>query len=583
MIRSVLLLGAALFLVALLPGPATAHANYVSSDPLPDAILPYNSTPTSVSVTLSEPIEANSATIDVTNGTGARSDLPPVTLSADGRTMSVRLNATGPGIFTVAWTATSAVDGHFTAGSFAYGVQEANGNLPGSLPPGGPTSTGAPVSPFEVGLRFVGFVGLAAALGAVVLGAFMWIPAGRDPDVKATPAYGLGFQVVTNVARAGAFLFALAFAGLFLLTDVLEGSGGAGSIVGSTYKLSVVLSLAVGAALFVVLSSAFAQSRKQSPETVRRHLLIGAVLGFAAIGIGVAGTHAAARDFVVKTVFIEFTLPGVGVIADAAHILGVALWVGGLVTIFAARSFLREPASVPLARIVIGRFSRMAAYCVGLVLLGGLLLAILLVGSVDALFRFGYGWVVLAKVALFAPMVAFGAYNRYRLIPRASETGEPTAAFRQLTRNVRNESALGVTVLVLAALLASLTPAISVAAGPQLFTLDDTVNGIRVHMLVTPTPTIANRSYTLEFLLYYASNGSDYNGGKNTSAITFRSLTNVGLPPSTLALDGPHGNHFFITTLAMSQPGTWRIDPRFTRVDGFDLIATFHIVLTGAG
>src|SRR2546426_663614 len=147
----------------------------------------------------------------------------------------------------------------------------------------------------------------------------------------------------------------------------------------------------------------------------------------------------------------------------------------------------------------------MAAYCVGLVLLGGLLLAILLVGSVDALFRFGYGWVVLAKVALFAPMVAFGAYNRYRLIPRASETGEPTAAFRQLTRNVRNESALGVTVLVLAALLASLTPAISVAASPQL------------------------------------------------------------------------------TTLAMSQPGTWRIDPRFTRVDGFDLIATFHIVLTGAG
>src|SRR5206468_11219043 len=52
------------------------YANYVSSDPVPDAILPYNSTPTSVSVTLSEAIEANSATIDVTNGTGARFDLP---------------------------------------------------------------------------------------------------------------------------------------------------------------------------------------------------------------------------------------------------------------------------------------------------------------------------------------------------------------------------------------------------------------------------------------------------------------------------------------------------------------------------
>ena len=574
--RSLILVGAALFLAALLPGAATAHANYVSSDPLPDAILPYNSTPTSVSVTLSEAIEASAATIEVTNGTGARFDLPPVTLSGDSRTMSVRLNATGPGIFTVAWTATSAVDGHFTAGSFAYGVQDANGNLPGSLPPGGPTSTGAPVSPFEVGLRFVGFLGLAAALGAAVLGAFMWIPAGRDPDVKATPAYGLGFQVVTNVARAGAFLFALAFAGLFLLTDVLEGSGGAGSIVGSTYKLSIVLSLAVGAALFVVLSSAFAQSRKQSPESVRRHLLIGVGLGFAAIGIGVAGTHAAARDFVL----IEFTLTGVGVVADAVHLIGVALWVGGLVTIFGVRSFLREPASVPLARIVIGRFSRMAAYCVGLVLLGGLLLAILLVGSVDALFRFGYGWVILAKVALFTPMVAFGAYNRYRLIPRASETSEPAEAFRQLTWNVRNETALGVTVLVLAALLASLTPAVSVLAGPQSFTLDDTLSGIRVHMVVTPAPTIANISYTLEFYLYYASNGSNYDLGKNTSAVTF-TLQNSTLSPQTLRLDGPHGNHFFITTLAMSRPGTWRIDARFARFDGFDLIPTFNISLTG--
>src|SRR5207245_10956186 len=105
-------------------------------------------------------------------------------------------------------------------------------------------------------------------------------------------------------------------------------------------------------------------------------------------------------------------------------------------------------------------------------------------------------WVILAKVALFTPMVALGAYNRYRLIPRASETSEPAEAFRQLTWNVRNETALGVTVLVLATLLASLTPAASVLAGPQSLTLDHTLSGIRVHMLVTHAPTIANISYT---------------------------------------------------------------------------------------
>jgi len=570
--RSLILLCTALALAALLPGGASAHANYVSSNPAADSILPYNSTPTTVSVTLSEAVESGTGTIHVTNSTGARFDLPPVTLSPDARTMSVPLSPTGPGIFTVAWTLVSSVDGHFTAGSFAYGVQDLNGSLNGTLGPGGATSAGAPVSPFEVGLRFTGFLGLAAALGASVLGAFMWIPAGRDPDVTETPAYGLGFQVVTNVARAGAFAFALAFAGLFLLTDALEGSGGVGSALGSTYKLATVLSLGVGVVLFIVLSGAFTRSRKQPPPEARRYLLIAVALGFAAIGIGSVGTHAAASG----------TLPAVGIVANAAHVTGVALWVGGLVTIFGVRSSLRDPASVPLARIVLGRFSAMAFYCIGLVLLGGVVLAILLVGSFDALFRFGYGWVVLAKVGLFAPMIAFGAYNRYRLIPRAAEAGEPAAAFRRLTWNVRNETALGATVLVLAALLASLTPAVSVFAGPSgQFTLDDTVSGIRIHMLVTPIPSIANQSYTLEFFLYYASNGSAYNGGKNTSAMTFKSETNVSLPSETRPLDGPHGNHFFLTTFAMSQPGTWRIDARFARFDGFDLIATFHIVLTG--
>src|SRR5947208_4800718 len=113
----------------------------------------------------------------------------------------------------------------------------------------------------------------------------MWIPAGLDPDVKETPAYRLGFQILMNVARAGAFGFALAYAGLFLLTDALEGTAGAGSVVGSPYKVSVVLSLAVGAVLFVVVSTAFARSRKDPPESTHRYLLIGVILGFAAIGI----------------------------------------------------------------------------------------------------------------------------------------------------------------------------------------------------------------------------------------------------------------------------------------------------------
>ena len=589
--RAIIVLCAGLVLAALLSGGATAHANYVSSTPRADSIFPYNATPTSVNITLSEAVESGAGTIHVTNGTGARFDMPPVTLSGAGLTMSVGVNRTGSGIITVTWTAVSAVDGHFTAGSFAWCVQNPDPNGTGCSGAGlGATSSGAPISPFEVGLRFIAFFGLAAALGASVLGAFMWIPAGRDPDVKETPGYRLGFQVVTNVGRIGAFGFALAYAGLFLLTDALESTGGSSSVVGSPYKLSVILTLAVGAVLFVALSNAFMRARKDPPESTHRYLLLGALLGFAAIAIGSAGTHAAAVQSLggISNYFgidplapLNAIAPVIGTFADAAHIAGVALWVGGLATILATRSFLREPTSVPLARIVLGRFSAMAFYCVGLVLIGGLVLALLLVGSWDALFSSGYGWVVLAKVSLFVPMIAFGAYNRYRLIPRAAETGDPAAAFRKLTWNVRNETAIGATVLVLAAILASLTPAVSVFAGSSEFTLSDTVSGIHIQMIIDPPPASANISYTVQFLLTWASNGSAYNFGKNTSVITFRSETNVLLPPETLPLDGPHGNHFFITTLAMSQPGTWSIQPRVVRSDGFDLITTFHVVLTG--
>jgi len=588
--RAILLLCAVVVAAALLPADASAHANYVSSTPAPDSIFPYNATPSSVTITLSEAVESGTGTVRVTNATGTRFDMPPVTLSGAGRTMSVGMNRTGSGIITVTWSAVSADDGHFTAGSFAWCVQNPDPNGTGCSGGGlGQTSSGAPVSPFEVGLRFIGFFGLAAALGASVLGAFMWIPAGRDPDVKEAPGYRLGFQIVMNVARIGAFGFALAFAGLFLLTDALESTGGGSSVVGSPYKLSVVLSLAIGAVLFIALSSAFMHARKDPPESTHGYLLLSTVLGFAAIAIGSAGTHAAAVQSLggISNYFgidplapLNAIAPAIGTVADAAHIAGVALWVGGLATIFATRSFLREPASVPLARVVLGRFSAMAFYCVGLVLIGGLILALLLVGSWDALFSSGYGWVILAKVSLFIPMIAFGAYNRYRLIPRATEMGEPAAAFRQLTWNVRNETALGATVLVLAAILASLTPAISVFAGSTQFTLSDTVDGIHIQMLIDPPPATANISYTVQFLLTWASNGSAYNFGKNTSVITFRSETNVLLPPQTLPLDGPHGNHFFITTLAMSQPGTWSIQPRFVRF-GNDLITTFHVVLTG--
>ncbi|TLZ68292.1 MAG: hypothetical protein E6K12_01945, partial [Methanobacteriota archaeon] len=310
-------------------GLAAAHAQYVSSTPAAGAILP--TAPTNVSVTLSETIQSGTGTMRVTNESGVRFDVPPVTYAPDGRALSISLGLGGPGIYTVTWTAVSAVDGHFTAGSFSYGVQDKNGNVNGTVP--GLSSTGAPISPLEVALRSIGFLGLAIALGIGVMANFMWLPAGRDPDARGARAYGLAFPILLNVSRIAAFAFAASMVGLFALATGLEGGLAAQGLLNSAYVQSVAVRVAIGVGLFVLFSRAFARSRTESPEKSAWTIQATIVLSLAAVVAASLGTHAAAVP----------VIAGIGVAADAAHFGGIGLWVGGLAGIVAIRNFLRQP------------------------------------------------------------------------------------------------------------------------------------------------------------------------------------------------------------------------------------------------
>lgn len=547
-------------------GIATAHAQYVTSSPADCAIEP--SPPTQVTISLTEAVQSNTGSIRVTNATGVRFDVPPVRLSPDDRTLSVALAPNGPGTYTVNWTAVSAVDGHFTRSSFVYAVQNPDGTFQQILLCSGASATEASVSPVEVGLRFLGFLGVAVVLGVAVLGNFMWLPAGRDPDVLAARAYRLGFPVLLNVGRIAAFIFAASMAGLFALSTGLEGTSAAQGLLASPYVQSVAARLAIAGILFVLLSRAFAQSRNETPAQTAWTVQVCVGLALVAILVGSAATHAAATP----------ALPGIGIAADAAHLVGVSLWVGGLAGIVAVRGILREPEAASLARIVLGRFSRLAAYAVALVLTGGLVLSLLLVGSWEALLGTSYGWVVLGKVALFTPMIALGAFNRYRLIPKTAEAS-PGKAVRRLMENVRFETTLGVAILILAGLLTSMTPAVSVAGGPpRPFALDAVVDDLRLHLSVFPYPTTP-REYTVTIQLYNATTGAPYDAGQAgmRGNITFVLVGGSNTTAENLLGPHPPGNHFFVTTSALSQPGVWRLETAFTRTIGPEVRAPFNI------
>src|SRR3989442_1774144 len=97
---------------------AEAHANYVRSNPASDARLV--KPPAEVRIEFSEPPDPKGSEIQVLDTAGKRYDRNDVAPSGDPNGLKVSLDPIGDGGYIVAWTATSAVDGHTTKGNFAF-------------------------------------------------------------------------------------------------------------------------------------------------------------------------------------------------------------------------------------------------------------------------------------------------------------------------------------------------------------------------------------------------------------------------------------------------------------------------------
>ena len=143
---------------------------------------------------------------------------------------------------------------------------------------------------------------------------------------------------------------------------------------------------------------------------------------------------------------------------DAAHQLGAAVWIGGLIHLVAAAA--RGPV-VPWPAVLLQRFSAMALAAVTLLVTAGLGLTAFYVGSLSALVGTSYGLMVSTKVLILAALLWLGGMN-FRTV-RALGASSPISSLR-LRRFVEVELGLGLTVLFAAASLTSLPPAVDVAA-----------------------------------------------------------------------------------------------------------------------
>jgi len=138
-------------------------------------------------------------------------------------------------------------------------------------------------------------------------------------------------------------------------------------------------------------------------------------------------------------------------LADWAHLAAASLWVGGLVQL----AFVVWPLEPELRRRAFLSFSRFATGLIVVILSAGVYLSILRLPRLDDLWTERYGQVLLVKLALVSLALLWGAAHHFLVRP-ALERGAPL--FARLPRSLAGESAVGMAILLAAAVLVDSKP-----------------------------------------------------------------------------------------------------------------------------
>jgi copper transport protein len=547
------------WLVVLAP-PAAAHALLERSYPAAGAALPRS--PHVMLMYFTEAPDPSLSTVSLLNSAGriVSGTGKPDVASGNAQELRIALPRLTDGVYTVNWRTVSKVDGHITNGSFAFGIG-VQPPLAASSNSGPEGSSPGPAAVVGLWLLYWGLALLAAAgaTGALVFG---WRLPGKAGMVIAAgwlyAAAGLLIMILAEQAAAG-----VPFGELF------------GAATGRSL-LAQAIALA-GCGIVVV----YVARRPAGP----RLALLGAAAAAALLVHAQAG-HAETQSPVRL----------LNVADEWLHMLGAAVWVGGLVWLLLGIRGLRPEQRAPAVR----RFSQLALAAVALLAVTGLLRAIPEVGSLAALVSTSFGIVLLVKTGLFAVLMALAWRNRYSLVPRIVRTAtvapgvapqatggppdpslaggtrtrarpnwvdalppdvEGPLAIRWLRQSVRSEVTVAAIVLVAAAVLSGLPPGSDVQAARQapdfasvVVTGSDFATTARVRLTVSPGTVGRNR---------FRVQVRRYDTGRAVAARRVRLEFSLASDPnvtSSLNLARESGSTWAGVGTNLSINGLWQID-----------------------
>ena|GEM_PF-744744 len=443
----------------ILPGLASAHSELISSSPAANASLP--KAPSQISMTFSEAFDPATASVQLLdqNQTPVAGVGPP-SADATWTTVTAKLPALEAGVYTVSYRVTSAVDGHSSAGIFAFLV-DPSGALPA---PTAVATTSSPSSDAQtIAARWAALIA-----GLVLFGtALFWLASGR-PALAAVGIDEVGAGVtwavlagVAVVAFSGAALYLVLAAQPFTQSLVDAGThAGHGAPLappafpldfaapfGSTpFAMAMRLVLIGTGAAFLMAAGGFilaAGRRGVRPgrwaSPILALVMLSAALGLA--GSSLAG-HAASTG---GPIFAAF---------DWLHLVAVGAWLGTLPGLLLLAMHVRRHGAAGRAAIgaALRRHSRIAIVAAPIVAITGIANSPIVLGRARELVASDYGNLLIAKAILFSVAVAIGAANFF-LVRRGS--------LRRTLSLVAGEVVVGALAVVVAATMVTVQPAAS--------------------------------------------------------------------------------------------------------------------------
>jgi copper transport protein len=498
-----------------LPRATGAHSLLQSSDPAAGSTVPV--APAVVVLIFGEAPDPALSVVKVLDTSGQEvASGPAVGVAGHPEQLEVPLGTLPDGVYTVAWRTVSTVDGHTTAGSFAFGVGVPVADAEQGA--GQPTSPNGSVG--DTLARFLMYLGLLGLLGAAFVGVAI-----HPRGFGTLGRFAIGAWITLVAGTSGVIAFQAIDAG----TDIgsmLQSSLGLGMI--SRAVAAVVMGIAVAISLLV------ANARW-------RRIACGVLAATAAGGmlIDVVNGHPAAGAQPLLAIGLQWV-----------HIVASGLWMGGLAALLVS---VRGQLDVEKARAV-RRFSLWAGFALAAIAATGLLRAIGEVGTLGALVDTDYGRLVVVKSGGLGVLALLGTFNHFVSVPAA------VRSLRPLRLVGRAEVTIGAGVLLATGLLVNLAPPASVAATPATQPAltasgSDFGTTVRVQMTVTPGSAGIN-----DFEVTVA----DYDTGEplaDATGVTLRFKPSLvtGVGGSTLRLDANGPGRFSASGGNLSLDGIWNV------------------------